>query len=71
MAATILPSTLVPMGISNASPSVARMEGAVKKTTFLVGSANAFHTSSMVERSESAPTGQATMHCPQPTQTDS
>ena len=46
MAATILPSTLVPIGMSKASPSVALTEGAVKNTTFLVLSPRAAQTSS-------------------------
>ena len=68
MAVTILPSTFVPTGRPNASPSVARTEGAVKNTTFLVSSTIAPHTSATADFSYSAPTGQATMHWPQFTQ---
>ena len=71
IAATILPSTLVPTGMSNASPSVALIDGAVKNTTFLDGSESAAHTSPVVVLSDSAPTGHATMHCPQPTHGES
>ena len=68
IAATILPSTLVPMGRPNASPSVARTEGAVKNTTFFAGSSSADCTSAMLGCTVSAPTGHATTHWPQPTQ---
>ena len=68
IAATILPSTFVPIGILKLSPKVARIDGAVKKITFLLGSEIAFQTSSILLFSFNAPTGHATIHCPQPTQ---
>ena len=49
IAVTILPSTLVPTGRPNASPRVARTEGAVKNTTFLVSSTIAPHTSATAD----------------------
>ena len=62
IAAAILPSTFVPIGMSKLSPRVAFIEGAVKKSTFFVGSAIASHTLSSLLFSVRAPTGQLTTH---------
>ena len=67
-AATILPSTLVPMGISKHSPRVARIDGAVWTMTIFSGSLMASRTFWHSSFSCSAPVGQATMHWPQLTQ---
>ena len=68
---TILPSTLVPMGISKHSPRVTRTEGAGPTTTYLLGSWRAANTSGMESCSLNAPVGQATRHWPQDTQSAS
>ena len=70
-AVTILPSTLVPMGMPKHSPSVTRTEGAGPTTTCLVGSLRASHTLGVSSFSWRAPVGQATMHWPQETQSTS
>ncbi len=67
-AATIFPSTFVPMGILKHSPSVARTEGAVPITTCFKGSFKACQIASVLSFSVSAPVGQTAIHCPQETQ---
>ena len=67
-AVTILPLTLVPTGIPNASPRVTLMDGAVATITCLLGSARACHTLSVSSFSAMAPVGQTTMHWPHDTQ---
>ena len=67
-AATILPSTFVPIGMPNSSPSAARTAGAVCTITILSGSLIASITSCVLSFSVSAPVGQALMHWPQETQ---
>ena len=66
-AATILPSTFVPMGMPKHSPSVARMDGAGCTTTCFDGSFSAAQTLSVSSRSVSAPVGHTVMHCPHDT----
>ena len=64
-AATILPSTLVPMGRPKHSPNVARTLGAVCTTTYFSGSFRAAHTLPVSSFSVRAPVGHTVMHCPQ------
>ena len=70
-AATILPSTLVPMGMPKHSPKVARTLGAGCTTTCLDGSRSAAHTLAVSSFSVSAPVGHTVMHWPQETQGES
>ena len=59
-AASIFPVTSVPGGYPNSSPRAARTAGASWTTTNFVGSERAFHTSSTLDFSVIAPTGQTT-----------
>ena len=59
---TILLSTCVPGGLPKLSPRVAATDGAVKKTTCLLGSLMAFQTSCVLFLVYSAPTGHTTIH---------
>ena len=63
-----MPSTLVPIGYPNSSPSPALTDGAGPTTTTFSGSAIAARTLSISLLSVSAPTGQTLIHCPQAVQ---
>ena len=66
-----MPVTLVPIGISNSSPNATLTAGAVCTTTYLSSFLSAFHTSDVPSFSFNAPTGHASIHCPQNVQSTS
>ena len=67
-AVTIFPVTFVPRPIPNSSPSATLTDGAVCTTTKLSLSFNFLSTNLVSSFSLKAPTGQASIHCPQKVQ---